>query len=67
MKAFLIIILIVGGHDSFKSSTEMPSMDACLKALSEVKIVIPNGAENESGAVAFCSMEDHGKVFGPWY
>lgn len=67
MKAFLVIVMIIGGHGSFKSSTEMPSMDACLKALAEVKIVIPNGDENESGAVAFCSYEDHGSIFGNWY
>ncbi|MDP3938246.1 MAG: hypothetical protein Q8R92_08930 [Deltaproteobacteria bacterium] len=63
MNAFLVIVMIVSGHGTFQSSTEMPSMEACLKVLSEVKIVIPNGAENESAAVAFCSTEDHGGLF----
>ena len=67
LPAFLVIVILSTGHGSFKSSTEMPSMDACIKALSAVKIVAPNGDENEGMAVAFCSTEDHGDLFGTWH
>ena len=47
MKIFLIVVILTGGHGSFKSSTEMVSMSECLKVLAATKIVIPNGDENE--------------------
>ena len=67
VKVFLVIVLISGWHGSFHSSTEMPSMKACLNALSKVQLVIPDGDENEGVATAFCSYEDHSDFAGRWH
>ena len=67
LQAFLVIVVMSTGHGQFLSSTVMPSMNACFEALLAVKIVAPNGDENEGMAVAFCATEDHTNFLGQWY
>ena len=58
IKAFLIVVLIIGGHGKHKTVSEFPDMKQCLTALDSVKMVIPGGDENESGGVVYCSTRD---------
>jgi hypothetical protein len=59
MKVFFLVIYIsTGGHGGLKDSTPFPSMKECLLALSAVKIVMPNGAENEATGTAYCATDD---------
>ena len=55
--AILVIVLFTSGWGSHTSHNEFESMSKCLETLKEVKIVIPNGAENEGGAIAYCKMK----------
>ena len=58
MTAFLVVVMIVGGHSTLKSAAPHEDMASCRQTLVQMKVVVPNGDENESGAVAFCSRSN---------
>ena len=54
MKAFLVMI-ILSSQGQIDRSYEMPDMKTCLSSVAQAVVKAPNGAENETTAMVFCS------------
>ncbi|MCW8988350.1 MAG: hypothetical protein OQK75_11855, partial [Gammaproteobacteria bacterium] len=53
---FLIILISFGNAMTEERVYTMPSMDACLKSVSTMKVNVSQGAENEQAVVAVCAQ-----------
>ena len=54
-QVLLIVALLGSGNPR---EYPMPDMAACERAIATSKVVIPNGDENERGAVMYCVFEE---------